>query len=226
MPATKTLAQLRTTVRFEGDFENSRIISDARLDDTINKAAREVWDFYADFRPDLLVIVQAGAPVTAPGVPIVALAPNFYRLRQVEIFEGDRSHRLHEVNLSEAWRYQSGPAVSWSLRYRVQNNNLYFHPTPTTANGLAIFYIPTLTPLVATTDTFDGINGFEDLLVCRAVLSLLRREKMPTQEFETEAERLEKRIRDGAEQLNTGEPFYLSGTGPRVGSNPDYWLAP
>lgn len=226
MPATQTLAQLRTRIRFDGDFENSRVISDARLLEVINASAREVWDWYAEKRRDLLITEQSGPPAMVPNTATVALASNLYRLEQVEILDGGQYYRVHPVNVHEAWRFNTSWASPRGFRYRVQANNLVFVPTPKAAYTLRVYYIPTLTALSADGDTFDGINGFEDLLIVRSILRLLRREKMPTAEFVAEAERVERRVMAAAEQLDVGQPFFLSGTGPEGPPDDDYWWVP
>ena len=210
MPATFTLAQLRTRVRFLGDFENSRIISDARLDEVINGNLRRVWDLLLDHRVTPYVKIQAGNPVTAPGTATVALAADFYRLRQVLISVGGILTPLHEINQAEAWKFQTG-FQPYGLRYTFRANTLVLYPTPTAVYSLEIQYYPTMVPLALVSDTFDFVNGSDDLLIARCVLDLKMRESMPAQEWEARVQQYTKETIDAVSDVNAGEPFLLSG---------------
>lgn len=225
MSVTVTLAQLRTRVRFEGDFENSRVISDARLDEVINAAIRKVWDLLLRHRPDPYITEQAGPPATVANVATVALAANFYRLRQVEILDSGEYSKLRPVNVSEAYRFGRSSAAPRGFRYRLQGANLVLVPTPTAVHTLKIYYLPAFTALVLAADTFDGINGYEDLVIARSICTLKRRECQPMGEFAQQVVDLTREIVEAASDLDAGEPFYLSGTGPE-GADEDMWYAP
>lgn len=210
MPATVTLTQLRTRVRFMGDFENSRIISDARIDEIINVNLRRIWDLLLDHRVTPYVKLQTGSPATVANTATVALANDFYRLHQVLINVSGLYTPLHEVNLLEAWRYQQG-LQPYGLRYTVRDNNLVFFPTPTAVYPLQIQYYPTMTALSSGSDTFNFVSGSDDLLVTRCVYDLKMREQMPAAEWLQRADMRQQELIDSISELNAGEPFLLSG---------------
>lgn len=210
MPVTQTLSQLRTRVRFMGDYENSRIISDARVDEVINTNLRRVWDLLLDHRVTNYVKLQSGSPATIANSPAVALATDFYRLHQVLVSVGGLLSPLHEVNLLEAWRYQQG-LQPCGMRYTIRANNLIFFPTPTAVYPLQIQYYPVMTALTTGSDTFDFVSGSDDLLVTRCVYDLKMREQMPAGEWLQRAELRQQELIDAVSEINAGEPFLLSG---------------
>lgn len=226
MASVITLDELRARVRFLGDFQNSRLgqtslaEGEARLLEVINANIRKVWDLLLRFRPDAYVVRQGNNPATTANLATVALAADFYRLRQVEISDGGTWHRLRPVNLSEGWRYQRASSAPTNLRYRVEGSNLVLAPTPTAVHSLRIFYLPAFEALrdpdpedeedEGVTE-FDGINGYEDLVIARCIVDLKMREGMAAGEWMTRVEQLTREVQEAAGDLDAGEPFYLSG---------------
>lgn len=225
MSVTVTLSTLRARTRFLGDFENSRVISDVRLDEVLNANLRKVWDLLLRHRPDPYITEQSGPPATVANVATVALAANFYRLREVEVLDGGDYYKLRPVNVGEAWRFSTASAAPRGLRYRPQGANLVLVPTPPAVYTLRIYYFPAFTALVNPGDTFDGVNGYEDLVIARSIVDLKMRESMPAGEWSQRVVDLTREIMEAASDLDAGEPFYLSGTGPE-GADEDMWWAP
>lgn len=225
MAVNVTLDQMRTRVRFLGDFENSRVISDARLDEVINANLRKVYDLLLRHRPEPYITEQSGPPVTVANSPNVALASNFYRLREVEVYDGGNYYKLRPVNLSEAWRFNAPAAAPRGFRYRVQGANLVLVPTPTAVYTLRVYYFPAFTALASGSSAFDGVNGHEDLVIARSVVDLKMRESMPAGEWSQRVLALTKEVMEAAGEVDSGDPFWLSGTGPE-GIEEDLWWTP
>lgn len=220
MAKTITLAQLIERVRFQGDLENSRVASDARITEIVNRGIEGVWDLLLDTRPEQYITTTT--LTTTPGSDSVALPADFYRLRLVEIFDGSLYRPLKPHNVSEAWRYQLGASTPARMTYRVESDTLRILPVPTQAWTLRVRYHKPATDLVSGADTFDGVNGYEDLVIARSI-ALLRggREGMDSTWWDQEAARLEADVRRSATPLDAGEPFALSG---RAGSSWAYDL--
>lgn len=225
MTVNVTLLTLRTRTRFLGDFENSRVISDTRLNEVINANIRKVWDLLLRHRPEPYITEQSGPPVTVANTATVALASNFYRLRGVQVLDGGNYFKLQPVNVSEAWRFNTAAAAPRGFRYRIQGANLVLVPTPTAVYTLRVYYFPAFTALSADIDTFDGVNGYEDLVIARSIVDLKLRESMPAGEWSQRALELGREVTEAASDLDAGEPFYLSGTGAE-GIDEDLWWAP
>src|SRR5262245_18687897 len=216
MSSTVTLAQLRASVRDLGGFDNSRRVTDAKLNESINEAIRDTFRTLAKERPDEYITLQQTA--TVAGSDTVALAADFLRLVNVEISDsatGDY-RQLHRVSPREAYRFTA--SNPWTLRYRRQGANLKLVPAPTAVYPLRVWYIPHPALLALDADTFDGISGYESLVIASAIYKRQLRENMPDLDrWLREMQRLKAEIATDAED-DDAEPFYLSGTGP---SDPD-----
>lgn len=218
MPKTVTLATMRATVRFRGDFDNSRVMSDARIDEAINDGTAAVWDVLLRARPDYYVTTQT--PTTTPGTATVALATDFYRLRKVELLLGSDYHRLMPVDLTATNRFA---ATGEPCRYRLQGSTLVLVPTPAAAYSLRIYYLPYYPTLDDDADTFDGISGYEELITLEACYRLKMREGMPVEELLREIGRQQQGIREAASDWDATEPTYLNPTGYDAGGNGDLY---
>lgn len=151
------------------------------------------------------------------GASAVALPLDFYKLRKVEAKLNDTTwRRIYPHDLEVAHRFATtSPSPGHGLRYRLQASKLEFSPPPVAGQVVRMYYIPVATRLAATTDTFDGINGYEELVEqiafrrCRG-----EREELDTSQIEREVERLSQRVRADADSRDAGEPFYLNPYGP------------
>lgn len=220
MAKNVTLTTLIATVRFQGDFESSRIMSDANITAAINSAGAELWDLLLDCRPDQYITTTTSLSTTAAS-DSVTLPTDFYRLRMVEVLDGSIYHTLRPHNLSEAWRYQLTGSAPSRFTYRIQSGALRILPTPQAVYSLRISYFKPYTDFVLGADTFDAVNDYEDLIVARVIAKLRGgREGMDSSWWDGEAARLERSIRDTAGDVDAGEPFALSG---RPGQMFDTW---
>ncbi len=212
MAADVEFGELKTRVRFRGGFENSRAITDTRLAELLNQELRHVWDLLIRHRSDPQVSMTTTATVVND--PLVVLPSNFYRLRQLEILDGTEYFPLAPVNLSEAWRFERGTTQPRGFRYRVVldsgNDRVRLAPTPTRVYTLRVWYYPTFADLVDDTDVFNGVNGYEDLVIARVIEALKLRDGMPANEWSQLVARREAEIKAEAE-VDGKEPFLLSG---------------
>jgi len=177
MTATVTFAIIKNRIRFEADFENATaaVVDPTRLNEVANGAMRRVWALLLRHRPDHCLAEAALA--TTANSQTVSLPAAFQQLRLLEILDGSSYVPMSPYALGDQWRLQQAGAVASpaDIRYRIQGTALKLAPTPTAVYELRLYYLPTFTPLVLDADTFDGINGFEDLVIAEGVLDLLRR---------------------------------------------------
>ena len=212
MTATVTFAIIKNRIRFEADFENATaaVVDPTRLNEVANGAMRRVWALLLRHRPDHCLAEAALA--TTANSQTVSLPAAFQQLRLLEILDGSSYVPMSPYALGDQWRLQQAGAVASpaDIRYRIQGTALKLAPTPTAVYELRLYYLPTFTPLVLDADTFDGINGFEDLVIAEGVLDLLRREKMPLGEWIEKRDDLRKQIIPEATDTDDA-PFYLDG---------------
>lgn len=154
MAGNVALSVLRTRVRQRADIENDTHVSNTELDTYINDAITHVWD----------MLVMAAEPDYYRKTVTLTLVPNqlsyslatvfpdgdFYKIRQVYVQDGDR---LRPIDPLQGMSVQ--PCVA-----------------PRAAEVLTIQYIPKATILVADGDTFDGVNGWEELVVVMAAIDV------------------------------------------------------
>lgn len=207
MARTRTLAEMRTDVRNQGDYANSNVFTDAILTEFINKGIAEVYELLVD-ASESYYLTNTTVTTTASQA-YVAAPTDLYTLKAVDVLVGSDYVPLQKFDLDERGqnkyvRYQ-GRYV-----YRLQGSNIYLEPTPTTSSDtLRIWYIPHATKLSSDSDTFDGINGFEDLVIEKALYLCDKRDNRPLADRMQEIARLEARVRKNAEGRESDEPFYL-----------------
>lgn len=218
MPRTVTLSTLRADWRFESGFSNSRVFDDDRVDAYLNDAIADVWDMLLAVRPDYYVAEHDVNTVI--GDDEIELAEDHYRIRAVRVTIGGQLYPVHPVNLSESWRFARGTAHPRTWRYRQQGAVLRLTPTPAEVAALKVYYLPYAPTLEDDADTFDGISGYERLVVLLAVRAAFRRERMPTGDIDRELADETAKIKAAASELDSGTPFYLDGMGGQDNERP------
>lgn len=214
MARSVTLLQMRTAVQTRGSYENSADITPTVLNDVINEALAETWDILVGKWEDYYV-TRANLSVSANQDGITPPA-DFYKLRKLEIVDtsmpsGYRRLRPHDLDYAHVF----GPVSNKQYRYRLEGSLLYLAPIPTVAETLRLFYIPACPVLAADGDTFDGINGYEQLVIQLGLRRCKIRQDQPTGAEDAEIERLTRRVRTAADSRDADEPYYLNPRGPQ-----------
>ncbi len=164
MALTQTLAQLRTRVRQRADIESDDHVSDSELTGLINDAIRSVHDILVNEGPEdyyATTVNITPTPISTGIYPLTTLvtAGNFYKIRNLYIQDN-----------STQWRMLQPMQECDRQLYREASGSL----------PLKIEYIPLPTALSADGDTFDGINGWEELVVVLAAIDVkVKREESP-----------------------------------------------
>lgn len=225
MASNVTLLQMRTSIQLEGGWENSADITPTLLNDFINRAVKRVWNVLKTKRNDMLV--TRGNLATVIGVDVVALPIDFYQLRKLEIADtsapsGWRRLRMVDLDVSHLYAQLFGK----KYRYRMEGASLVLHPTPQAIETLRMFYIPTAPVLIADSDTFDGVNGFEDLVFDIVIYRCRNRQEQDVSVIERDIERMISEVSVAADGRDI-EPFGINpfGADGSVGDDPDqlYW---
>lgn len=226
MARTATLAVLRASVLKRGQYENSSDINPtgdpSLLNEFINEAIAECWDLLVQRWADYY-ITRANQALVA-GTELYALPTDFYKLRKVEIVDSSSPsgyRRLRPAELEAS--HEFGTPVSWHYKYRIEGGSLVIMPIPAQAETLRLFYIPYAARLVNDSDTFDGINGYEELVIQLAYKRCKEREELDTTPIDREIERLSLRIRDAADGRDATEPMTYNPRGPSDDSDWGGW---
>lgn len=222
MPKNLTLDDFILRFRNRGGYRNSTVFTDVIITEFVNSAMCEVWDLLVNTWEDYY-LKEDTSFMTMNGVEQYGLPSDFYKLRRVEIQEGagatSRFRKLRPAGLERLNRLrdESGEPIRYHLR-GVNNAApppdfipvIVLAPTPVAAQTLRYTYIPVAQQLVSGTDTWDGINGYDELVTQRALLKADMRENVMTTEREREIARLEQRVISSAPSRDAGEPVRMS----------------
>ena len=226
MVATVTLLQMRTDVQVRGGYENSADITPAILNTFINESVKQVWDILKSKRDDLLV--TSATANTVIGVDATALPATFYQLRKLEIADSSAPsgwRRLRQTSLDVSHQYAQ--LFGKKYRYRLQGPSIILHPTPQAVETLRVYFIPVAPTLAADGDTFDGVNGYEDLVFQLALFRCRDRQEQDLTSCTREIARLTAQIQAASDGRDV-EPFYLNPYGATggLGADPDedFWI--
>ena len=205
MARTRTLAEMRTDIRNRGDYANSAVFTDPILTDFINSAIAEAYELIASASESYYV--TSATVTTTAGQDYVALPSTVFKVSRVDLLIGGTYVKQRKFDLHS---FVDDADLTEQYMYRVQGANLYLMPTPTVSTDtLKVWYTPYATKLAADGDTFDGVNGFEELVIQLALYRCDQRDRRPTGERLQEIARLMERVRKNAEGRDSSEPFYL-----------------
>lgn len=184
MARTFTLPSLRDQVRARADLQSAAsqlFIPDAELSTYINQSYTELYDLLVSSGGQEYYLSQATIP-TFPNVDTYNLPNDFYRLLGVDAqIDTSQAITLQPFNFNERNLYKNIYAMGFNgqyyLRYRIVGGlNIKFIPIPLENINLTIWYIPAC-PVLGETDTADGVDGFEELLVVDAAIKCLQKEE-------------------------------------------------
>lgn len=198
MASNVTLLSLKDQCRQRADMVNSKFISDAELTGYINASIKELYD----------KLVNAGEfyYMTSYTINIVsntdtyALPSDFYKLLGVDLIVDGLGNgvTLKPFQFEQRNAYLFTP--TWNvvglsyLRYMIQGNNLKFVPMPNGASNVRMWYAKAFQNLVNDTDTFDGINGFEEYVIADCCIKMLAKEESDPSIFMQQKAQLDRRI--------------------------------
>lgn len=198
MARTVTLSSLRTWARELADVESDPNIGDSELTALANRHLTEVYD----------ALVNAGPPeyyaasttvTTVAGTTLYALPVDFRTLLDIYSHESETDLRLvHPMGNGQRGRYVA-PTGVWTC---------------------TVEYVPAAAMLVADGDTFDGVSGWEELIVnLMARDVMVKRESDPSVIINT-IDRLQARISVRARSRDRGHPKYTTDVDAQATSFP------
>lgn len=225
MARTVTLASLRTSVQRRGQYENSADITPPMLNEFINEAVTEHNNILVQRWADYYLV--RGTMSLVIGTDLYALPADFYKLRKVEIVDSSVPsgyRRLYPCDLDVSHQFTT--VVRHHYRYRLEAGSLCIVPTPIAAESLRLFYIPTTPLLVNDADTFDGVNGYEELVIQLALKRCKDREDLSTDGVDREIARLTMLVRSDADGRDATMPMTYNpygGDDGGTGNDGGYW---
>lgn len=192
MTAAVTRLVLRTRIRQRANMESSQFVTDTEINDLINVHLTELYD----------ILVEASPPDyfssdysfnTVAGTVATALPSDFRSLIAVyTIPQTDFYRPLRQITDVERARYRA----------------------PQSAVAMVMRYVPVPPQLTTDADpvtgSFDGVSGWEELIVSMAARDCLMKEESDVSTLDGKIARLTARIESQAAKRNLGSPTYIT----------------
>lgn len=184
MPRNVSLLDLRTWARELSDTENDRNVTDTELDALANRHLTEVYDRLVDAGPPDYYASSAQI-TTSSGIAEYSLEATFRNLIGVYVRESADERR-------QLWPMPNGGRGN--------------HKAPTGAYTVDVEFIPVPGALEDDADTFDGISGWEELVVNLIAKDVMTKREADPSIVLANIGRLEARINSRARSRDKGAP--------------------
>ncbi|TXH54800.1 MAG: hypothetical protein E6Q97_10100 [Desulfurellales bacterium] len=217
MARTRTLAQLWASAQLAADMPNTTFATSAEGYERINYSIARLYgklvngagaDYFREARTLTTTANQAYTDIGATGSSLNTLAGSFMRLLSLEATIGEYPQDIPELPNWEdrhLFANQAGwtgrPGISWrlagpyyTLEYAANGARVHWWPTPVAVHTVTAYVIPSAPVLVNASDTFDGINGFEDWVIHDVAIYLKNREESDPSALMAERDRIESEI--------------------------------
>lgn len=182
MARTVTLATLRQKAQQRADMENSTFLSTAEWNGLINDSAAELYDLLVDAYEDYFKSTYSFA--TTANTANYTLPADFYKFLGLEQVTGTNQTITCEP-----------------FEYAERNHYQLYNSAGITFN---LDYVPACPLLVADTDTFDGVNGWEEYIVIDAAIKARIKEESDVTDLGAQKAAMAKRIEDSAPNRDAG----------------------
>lgn len=211
------LTTLRSRALDLADMANSAFEDQALLDQWINSAADELYGLLVSKFQDYFTTSQAFT--TVANQEQYALPATFYKLVGVDLVSGGKTLTLKPMPFHERNRYRNASLLSgiqakprYWLRGSQGAGGTFLHLLPIAPGGLAgtFWYVPQRTQLVVGTDTLDGINGWEDLVVFEVAARLVGKEEGDPSVWLAKKAAVKQQIENDAQERDVGEPATIT----------------
>jgi len=204
MALTVTLSNMRAQVRQRADIENSNVCTNSEIDTHINSAIRDLYDMLVQADEDYYTI---SSTIAATGLTATySLPTNFYKLKGVDYPVNGIQAPMEKYSFMDRNKYIYNDVI---LRYRIVGSNIVFTPIPA-AQTITLWYVPAPADLAADSDTFDGINGWEDFVVVDAAIKCVIKQEQDPSPLMAEKNDLVSRINAMKEARDIGQPEVMT----------------
>jgi hypothetical protein len=202
VPSNVTVATVRTKVRERTNYEQSQFVTNSELNGMISDSYRELYD--------LLVTTFEGWYVSSTDFPIAsgntfAVPADFYRLAGVDVVVSapDQLQTLRRVTFAERNTGRRG--------YDLRGNTVVITPAAwAPGNTFRLFYVPVPAVLDDDADTFDGVDGWEELVILDVCLKVLAKSGEDASLFAAQKAAMLQRVEAAAHNRDEGEPTHIT----------------
>jgi hypothetical protein len=219
-PGVTTLSTLTANAMDRADMVNSNYISASQWTNYINASIQELYDLLTSKYEFYYMKVPAYQFTTDGTSQFYSMPTDFYKLYGVDLilfpnagnnpisFITLKNFPFAERNKYAIPNYQTYFGVT-NLQYCLTQTTpaqLMFIPIPAGGQVIQIWYCPRFTPLVNGTDTFDGINGYEEYVIIDAAIKARIKEESDVQELLMAKAAMVARIESIAANRDAGAP--------------------
>lgn len=187
MAYSVSLVTIRTEAYQRCALEYGTQITIPEANTYINNSGAELNDLLAQACGEKYVMSEAAFSTVAAkdkySFAVDCGAPDFMALQGLDQQIGGRWLKLKDYKFAERELYQFPYNASGRFAYRFQGANLVLSPTPTVVVSLKLYYTPTWKVLVADTDTFDMIDGWQEYIVVDFCIKALTKLDQPCEVF-------------------------------------------
>jgi hypothetical protein len=184
---TVTLAQLRTRARQLANFEGATtFLPDADVTERVNTHITEEYDLLIQAAPPSYYSSTTTISVVS-GTTAYSLPADFLSLQGVYLVEGNGQVRELMPMRGGERPYFTAPGGSYSV---------------------TVEYTPTPTALSSDSDTFDGVNGWDELVASLVARDMLIKARESVEQIQLKIGELRARIRTMGNR-DRGKPRYI-----------------
>lgn len=224
MALTRTLAQLTAEILHRGDLRSVRADPNStELTRDINASIMKLWRLLGKVCPDRYHSATPQSVTVISGTASYALASGCFKVTAVDVQDGSDWYQLARYSFSERNMYQRAGEKRFT-RHRIMGTNLILAPTPTWSGTCRVYYMPLPTLLSGSSDTFDGIAGYEEYVILDVILKHKARDEEDAQLIVGQLKEIESEIRETATELDDSEPdTWRDVEAERLGSGWPMW---
>jgi hypothetical protein len=201
MARTATLEEMRDRAYQRGGYESAvKRFPEAEVNGLINESIADLWDQLLRVRGvDSFETITT--ITTVAGTSVYGIPAGFYELLAVSVNAGNGlgSYPVERFMMKErpGLANPAIPRYGYPYFYKLLGQNIELLPIPQGAYSVEVRYVPTATELAADSDTFDGVNGWEEWVVVDVARKMATKERDWEQlgALQADLRRLEDRIR-------------------------------
>ncbi len=181
MARTVTLGLLTTRLEQRADIENDQHFGTTEKTSLINEAITSLYDELVMAAPPHYYLTIGTPFTTVAGTAsyTTALPTDFYKLSRVQVTEQNGHQRTLQTMDPDEKMVLTAPAGG---------------------DTVTLEYIPTPTALTTDGSTFDGVNGWEEMVVLEATLKVYRKKKLDVSQLMAEYADVRERVRRMSER--------------------------
>lgn len=221
MSRTRSLQNMLLDIRQRTNQEHSEFVTDAELTEYLNQELAELWG---------RLVLNQGQPhfrssttiSVTPGTALYTLPTDFWTLQEVTGTMNGVVGSIMPFSTAERAMLSNGQALLpfGSVRYRVQAGQIEFLPAVETFTA-TVYYTPRQPRLTASTDTFDGFNGYEIAAIYGVCATVLQKEESDWSFYEQRKDKIYRQIDALAAHRDMANPEHVQDV--QIGQYPDTW---